>query len=194
MKMNPARKYGFLLIVLNSPLMKVTPATDCNYWITFFSVSCNIIKHQKNTARLRCFDVSFPFVGIIHHFRCTVHGTTFRLTDPEVVDQVKDQHCKSSYVFFPRTIVTKAFLTQVYWPLYSVISLTTETQVVGLYLETFNFEKTARIIQQTWLSSLYAQILQVQIFYFKKLTCTDSATRKQWMQMIWPDNCSPPLP
>jgi hypothetical protein len=139
-------------------------------------VPCQIVVHQTNTKRLRCFDVAFPFVGVLQRFKCTVHQKTFRLTEPKVADMAAKQHCNSSYVIFPRTIVTKAFLLQVSHILLGFLLTSGLYQVIALYNETFNFKKTARLIQQTWLSNLYAQILEV----FVRSLCTETNLRNDY--------------
>ena len=124
---------------------------------------CKISKHQKKTERVRCFDVALPFTGVLQRYKCTRHNKTFRITDPKIIPLVGNRAASGSYVIFPHTVVTKAFLLHV-WPTSLLYAYSCpHSQVVGLYNETFNFAKTARLVQHIWLSSVYSVISQVII-------------------------------
>lgn len=74
---------------------------------------CHIVVHQKNCHRTRCFDVTFPFVGLFTRFQCTRHLTTFRITNACLVSEIAGLTSSASLYLLPRTILTPGFVDYV---------------------------------------------------------------------------------
>lgn len=74
---------------------------------------CKIVIHQVNTVRVRCYDVSAPFIGIVNRFRCVYHSATYRATNEMLWDQLPILPSSIALYLFPRTMMTPAFIEYV---------------------------------------------------------------------------------
>lgn len=77
-------------------------------------IDCTIQIHQTDTGRTRCYDTHGPFFGILPRMRCQTHNTTFLLTSTSIWSQLDSALLDQSLVFFASTVMTVAFVEQVY--------------------------------------------------------------------------------
>ena len=69
--------------------------------------------HKNKTLHSQCYDTAGPFCGVLPRFKCLVHGCTFHVTNPEIWKQLQEMQPQTSFIFFPGTVITPAFMYQV---------------------------------------------------------------------------------
>ena len=71
---------------------------------------CNIVLHQKDTHRFRCYDSQGLFIAKVCRFKCVTHHITFRVTHAHLMSEVEKLPASLMLYALPRTLITPAFV------------------------------------------------------------------------------------